>query len=706
MGESRLRATIPRRLILLSSFDRSLEKLQRGNPAVRALVHKCLRRLEAGVSEQRKPLEGTPRNVFRSKLDKGKRLIDEPLDGALSGVIALLYVGHHDDAISWGKAYNKDTEAAVRRALSRAHNRVAREAPAVSYAPEGGAATYGDVLSTQLLERIGIPRKLITSILAAPSVAALDSLGLTPEQELQIEVEFERRLMGKIVPRSVPGNQDDDGARAASLGEITTILRRPLKAFLSTLTPEQRNIVRRRSNELIIVKGAAGSGKTIIGIRRLEQWISQRDMFSRPVLFTCYNKVLAHAATSLIRDTLGEHFDPRLVHVETAYKLLLAIVREHEPDAFPKLVSSARLLLPAVRKARNSVRQPPSLARWRDAWLLQEILDVIFGRAIVRQLDYVKADRRGLGRARALSEKDRPALWRVYERVRKEWAATGVAPWEQVPARLCGILSKKQSRHPRYRGIVVDEVQDLPPSVLRALTLLQGEKPHDNMVLLGDAAQSVYRSGFRWSHAGISAAGHTVILRKCHRSTLNIVRAAVPLVRSQLARFEDDLVIPEGDGDAGPLVRLEMSASEDDEISWVASQVATLLARGVAPSTVAIVCDDAAYRRRIEATLQAADVSVEHFWKPSGQKLVDLDHPSVKLLTIGSAKGMEFPVVFVPGIVESRFPSVDRDSESSDRARRLLYTAMTRAGWQLFLSAERQHASQLLAELDLEGVVA
>lgn len=65
-----------------------------------------------------------------------------------------------------------------------------------------------------------------------------------------------------------------------------------------------------------------------------------------------------------------------------------------------------------------------------------------------------------------------------------------------------------------------------------------------------------------------------------------------------------------------------------------------------------------------------------------------VDNARVTLMTIHSAKGLEFPLVFVVGLEEGLFPHarVVDDAEELEEERRLFYVAITRARHQLYLT--------------------
>ncbi len=95
---------------------------------------------------------------------------------------------------------------------------------------------------------------------------------------------------------------------------------------------------------------------------------------------------------------------------------------------------------------------------------------------------------------------------------------------------------------------------------------------------------------------------------------------------------------------------------------------------------------------------------------------VDSDDNCVTMMTIHSAKGLEFPVVYVVGMEEGVFPgaSAQYDEEELEEERRLCYVAMTRAKEQLTLINCRQRmlygrttanrASRFLEEIPEENM--
>lgn len=93
------------------------------------------------------------------------------------------------------------------------------------------------------------------------------------------------------------------------------------------------------------------------------------------------------------------------------------------------------------------------------------------------------------------------------------------------------------------------------------------------------------------------------------------------------------------------------------------------------------------------------------------------DQNSVTMMTVHSAKGLEFPVVFVSGLEEDIFPLAPKFNADSrvEEERRLFYVALTRARQKVFLTYARsryrfgevayQSKSRFLDELDPATVI-
>jgi len=88
--------------------------------------------------------------------------------------------------------------------------------------------------------------------------------------------------------------------------------------------------------------------------------------------------------------------------------------------------------------------------------------------------------------------------------------------------------------------------------------------------------------------------------------------------------------------------------------------------------------------RSLSRALKDVGIPVEWLNADSNSKRYHPEAQSVKLLTMHSSKGLEFPVVFIEGV--GFMPN--RSEAIADEAR-LLYVAMTRATEYLELSCDR-----------------
>lgn len=258
----------------------------------------------------------------------------------------------------------------------------------------------------------------------------------------------------------------------------------------------------------------------------------------------------------------------------------------------------------------------------------------------------------------------------------------------------------------QYVALLIDEAHDFEDAWLRIAARMVS--PHTrSLLVLYDDAQSIYqarRRRFNFASVGIEARGRTHILRLNYRNTTEVLALAMQcaqgLLQAAPAASEDELqrVEPASAGRRGPLPVLIDADGPRQEAQWVVDRLQQAHEAGLALSDMAVLCRTKAAMAPFESELRRRRLPLQSMGE-QGFRRFDWARPAVKLLTLHSAKGLEFPLVAVTGLQALPFKG-----ESETEALRLLYVAMTRATRELVLSAHGdspvvRRARQALAQV-------
>jgi hypothetical protein len=237
----------------------------------------------------------------------------------------------------------------------------------------------------------------------------------------------------------------------------------------------------------------------------------------------------------------------------------------------------------------------------------------------------------------------------------------------------------------QYEAVLIDEGHDFRPEWFKLIVQMVDPKSNSLLVLYDDA-QSIYdtaKKNFSFKSVGIQAQGRTTILKINYRNTREILNIATRFANECLnpSDADDDGVprlspISAGRHGDEPLVMRLPTLQEEG--AWIANQLMTQHRQGMPWRDMAIlyrhydpVCKD------VRAQLRR--VGIPTTWKDDVQFTSEQD--TVKLLPFHSSKGLEFPLVVIPGAGLMSSPN-----EGSDEEARLLYVAMTRATQKLILT--------------------
>jgi Nuclease-related domain/UvrD-like helicase C-terminal domain/AAA domain len=240
----------------------------------------------------------------------------------------------------------------------------------------------------------------------------------------------------------------------------------------------------------------------------------------------------------------------------------------------------------------------------------------------------------------------------------------------------------------QYTALLIDEAHDFQDAWLQMSAKLVTPATNSLLVLYDDA-QSIYqhkRRKFNFAKLGIKAVGTTSIFRLNYRNTAEVLALAMHCAQgivSEKAGTDDDMqtVQPTTAGRRGPMPALITAAHGRQEADLIAERIATAIAEGTSPGDIAVLCRIKKHMGVIEQAMAQRHIDYQSMSSP-GFKAFDWTAPSVKLITLHSAKGLEFPMVFISGL-----DCMPWMGESLEEELRLLYVGMTRATQRLILTA-------------------
>jgi len=253
----------------------------------------------------------------------------------------------------------------------------------------------------------------------------------------------------------------------------------------------------------------------------------------------------------------------------------------------------------------------------------------------------------------------------------------------------------------QYGAVMIDEGHDFEPDWIR-LVVGMVDPESNSLLLLYDDAQSIYSKksqlDFSLSSVGVQARGRTSVLRMNYRNTDEVLWFAYRFAMKYLQPEEADddhvpLVEPESAGRHGPRPVVKLFDDFDLEARYVARIFVRLHdERGTPWSDMCISYRSRWMGEKLRDALRAEGVPMQWLDTAKAKKEFRPSDQTVKLMTMHSSKGLEFPIVAVVGV---GFMPVDSADEASEA--KLLYVALTRSTEKLLVTAHKE--THFFAEL-------
>lgn len=606
-----------------------------------------------------------------------------------TGVYLLLWVDHHDEAYAWAR--NKKCEINPKTGAIQVFDIVTT--PVVEPAAQD-FVLFAELTDEGLIE-LGVPEEQIPFVrsigdaqefyakkgsFASDTFEALswvvegipvdevielfkeEKEGSKPAENLADALESPLSLKSFVV---VEGEE-----------ELRRIMAEPLEKWRVFLHPTQRKIVNKNYSGSARVLGGAGTGKTVVAMHRAKHLAAGLKDKER-ILFTTYTANLASDIKDNLRKicTLDEI---RRIDVINLDAWVSQFLREHGyPAEIAYDEKADNLWEEAVTGTDFSGEFPVSFYE-------EEYNRVVVAQEAFSLEKYVKASR--TGRGTRLDRKKRMQIWKVFEAYQNLMKENQVRDINTAMYE-CRLLIEKTSSETRYRHVIVDEGQDLSANAFRLLRSIAGEEHENDIFIVGDAHQRIYKNKAALSKCGINIRGRSSVLRINYRTTEEIRKAAFALLNG--ISF-DDLDDSFDTGDRcqslthGSFPEIIATANANEEFEAILAKIKGLIDGGVSAKNICVVA----------RTHKLLDDYIAHFtssgircYEIKGNKADDRGLDGIRVATMHRVKGLEFQYVFVVAANNRIIPlasAIDHtdsvsEQETMTAEKCLLYVALTRA---------------------------
>lgn len=647
---------------------------------------------------------GIDKKIFSVRIDDTYRGI--VVRQQETGVYLLLWVDHHDEAYQW--AANKRCEVNPQTGAIQVFD-VQTVVEQVS-APEKVAlfalATDDDLLQLGVPEaQLDFVRSFIykEDFYKAESAMPQDAYehlswlaeGFPVAEVLELLAEEqstsasgEDLAVALDVPATLKSFVVVDGE-----DELRRIMAEPLEKWRVFLHPTQRKIVRKEYSGAARVLGGAGTGKTVVAMHRAKQLAFKCEGQQR-ILMTTFTANLAADIRENLRKicTLEELRRIEVIHLDAWVNQFL---RESSfsaqigyDDAIDPIWEKAILL------ANNDL--PFEVPFYKEEWNR-----IVIAQEALTLDKYVKATRNGRGTR--LDRKKRIQVWKVfenYQNLMKEYQIRDINTAMYESTKLLQAAGSK----PRYASIIIDEGQDFSDNAYRLIRALAGEEHPNDIFIVGDSHQRIYRNHPTLSKCGINVRGRSSILKINYRTTEEIRKHAFALLNG--ISFDD---LDDGADIGGKCQSLthgekpiiENFSNANDEFDFILGEVKKLKNSGVALTDICVV---ARTKNLVDDYIALFTRAGIRSYAIKRNKADDRSYDGLRVATMHRVKGLEFKYVFIaavnnriiplPSAINKTDPVSEAESITSEKC--LLYVAMTRAQKGVYITSYGKKSDFLL----------
>lgn len=320
-------------------------------------------------------------------------------------------------------------------------------------------------------------------------------------------------------------------------------------------TNEQKHVVQSSEKQLII-RGSAGSGKSLMLVYRLIKMMEQ-SVTPKRILYVTFNQTLVddtrkrlNQSNSYVRLAEKHHVDVLTYHDMVRHILMKECGFQEIPRiqmTQNSIISHEENIVAYIMIILQRVKDLPEyhrmekLFKTHTAKFLQEEFFWMKANGLITLEKYMAKERTGRGNNPSVLIKQRPTIFYLFEKY-NEFMRTNFPTlrldMEDYALHLLNELNNNKRAHFKYDHILVDEFQDLQPMQIKSLV----ELTKDTITLVGDEKQRIYkRSPISYKDMNLKVNSRTSQrLTRNFRSTKQIMELASAIKFDDIENVRED----------------------------------------------------------------------------------------------------------------------------------------------------------------------
>jgi superfamily I DNA/RNA helicase len=477
-----------------------------------------------------------------------------------------------------------------------------------------------------------------------------------------------------------------------SIEELRRFFDGELEGWRVWLHPVQRKLAYKEYNGPAMVRGGAGTGKTVVAMHRAkyiaDQLAADPQKKGQKVLVTTFTTTLAKDIEENLKTLCPEHVtgsNPR-IEVINLDRWASQYLKKKQ---FDRRVVSTKEDEDQIDNLWLEVFDSYTLPdRLTEAFVKAEWEQIIQAKGLDDLNSYLKISR--AGRGTPLNRTKRKDLWNIFALFRAKLLQSGLVERDDVYREAVPLLLSEPGKQD-YATVIVDEAQDMGEQAFKLIRALIPESlngDENSIFIVGDAHQRIYNRRASMSACGINIVGRSRKLKLNYRTTHEIRAWAVSVLKgTQVDDLNDGIDTLDGYSsiERGMAPQLSGYNTDDEELNALIQWVSELPSDKIKSSEIGVLAFTNKQLQVVQDHLNQA--GIESLMLTS-DKADDQKNTGVRLCTMHRSKGLEFKAIAIPFMSSSKFPPkwlLDRAIDEADREdlelqyKSLLHVAATRA---------------------------